>query len=355
MDSAATPAKNSLFYIRRITGFILLLAMSITFFYSAYSKSGVEIMRNTAANAQTYNGGPQIPKWVPIFLAETHHSDNAFDAFQWSFIDLGISNAFLAGIIARVMVGLELMLGLFLLFHIYLSRFTYKAVIAILSFFIVYLIIVIIRQGNSGNCGCFGDNISMTPIQAIIKNIIMIAVTVLLMFLYPARPYKYQEYVLMALCLAAFALPFIANRLYPSTAPSPYKQPIDLSLLYKYDSTGNTPREDLRAGKHIIAFMSLTCPHCRKAAYLMQMIHHDHPDIPMYLVLSGPEGLQNDFFKDTRAADIPHLYYSHIQEFLKLAGNGVPAIYWVNNSNIEFRSDYYHTDATHIEDWLHSK
>ena len=307
---------------RNITGGILLVLLAAVFFFSAYSKI---------------------------------HSDNAFDNFQWTFIDLGINSFLAAGIIARLMIGMEIMLGLFLLLHIYLKKLTYPAIIAVLSFFIVYLLFVITKQGNTGNCGCFGDKLAMTPLQAIVKNVDMIAVTVLLMFIYPARPYKHQEYVLLFAGVLALTVPFLLNVIYTGTAPVKYDKPLDLSLLYKFNPA---PQEDLRKGKHIIAFMSLTCPHCKKAAYLLQIIRKQHPDYPIYMVLDGSEHFKKAFFDETHATDVPYLLYYHTNEFAQMAGNdGVPAILWVNNGVAEYKSKYayYQLDPKFMGKWLNEK
>ncbi len=354
------PEKNTVYYIKRISGVILLLALSATFFYSAYTKSGVEFNPHpiTTALQVTKNMPHSFWKTTGAFfenlIVETQQSNNSFDSFQWSFLDLGINSILATGIIARVFIGLELLLGLFLLFHIYLRRFTYPAVIAILSVFIIYLLIVILKQGNTGNCGCFGDKISMKPMAAIWKNIIMIAITILLMYIYPAKPYKHQEYYCMGLGLVAFSLPFLFNFIYTGTSPEPYNQPIDLSLLYKYDPA---PQVELRTGKHIVAFMSLTCPHCKKAAYLLHVIHQQHPDVPIFIVLDGPEAFKDQFFKETHAEDVPYLYFAHHSvDFVKMAGPGVPSIFWFNNGVAEYKSvyAYYQLDPGYMEQWLKS-
>jgi glutaredoxin len=317
MNTEIRSERNAAFFVKRAIGVTLLLALAGTFFFSAWSKI---------------------------------YSDNAFDNFQWTFLDLGINSVVLAGVIARMMIGFEFMLGLFLLAHIYLKQFTYKAIIAVLLVFIVYLLLVIMKQGNTGDCGCFGDKLAMTPMQAIWKNVAMIAGTVVLMFIYPVKPYKFQEYAVMALCLVAFSTPFVMNPVNLGTGPSKYEAAIDLDLLYK---TEPMPSVDLRKGKHIIAFMSLTCPHCKKAAYLLQIIHRKHPELPVYMVLSGHPDLKADFFKETHAEAVPYFLMSDIDAFTKLAGPAVPSIYWVNNGRIEYKSKYayYQLDPSYMLGW----
>jgi len=337
MDTALTANRTPSFYVKRVSGVILLLALAAVFFYSAYSKSGIR-----------FDAKVGFP-WVGS-------NDNAFDSFQWTFLDMGISSIIATGVIARLMIGFELLLGLFLVCHIYLRAFTYKAIIVVLTIFIAYLLIIIIKQGNSGNCGCFGNSISMTPLNAIWKNLAMIAATLVLWKIYPVKPYKHQEYIGLVVAAVAFSTPFLVNRMFISTAPDKPKTvtTINLDPLYKYPPA---PSVDLRKGKHIIAFMSLTCPHCKKAAYLLQIIHHEHPDIPMFLVLDGPDTYLKKFFDETHAENVPNLYFRHVDEFTKMAGSSVPSILWVNDGNVEYKSTWacYQLDPGFMEQWLRNK
>jgi hypothetical protein len=325
MSALSQPHKGTMLYVSRVAGLLLLLALACVFFYSAYSKSGV-----------------QFQHWwlVP--------DDNAFDNFQWTLLDLGINNVMVAGILARVFIGFELMLGIFLVAHVALRRFTYPAIIALLTIFIIYLIMVLVKQGNTGNCGCFGNNVSMKPMAAIWKNVIMIVATLVLHIIYPGRTYKGQELVAVCAGMFAIAMPFIVNVPNNSAAPTAYKKAIDLSPLY---AQSPAPNVDLRHGKHIVSFMSLYCQHCKKAAYLQQIIYKSHPGIPMYFVLNGHESQLKQFFEETHAEQVPHLFFTNTDAFLGMAGSSVPSIYWINNGVIEYASTYYQLDPAQMEKW----
>ena len=58
--------------------------------------------------------------------------------------------------------------------------------VLLLAVFTIHLIYTTFVSGNAGNCGCFGDLIPMTPVEAIIKNIIAIGLLVWLFKLLPA-------------------------------------------------------------------------------------------------------------------------------------------------------------------------
>lgn len=314
MALATTDNTKTVFYIKRITGLILLLALAAVFLFSASSK-----------------------------LAD-------IEPFEWTFIDLGIGNMLWASVTAHIFIGLEFLIALFLIFHIYLKDVTYPATIAFLVLLTLYLVILIMKQGNTGNCGCFGNWLYMHPIDAIWKNLAMIAACIILIRIYPVKPYKNQEWISAVLAMAALVVSFIFSPLNANHKPEISDEPLRLSLLYA-DST-NKPDVELRTGKHIIAYMSLTCPHCRKAAYLLHILKHQNSDIPVYLVLSGHPDNEKAFFDETKAADLPYLLFKDKEAFEEMAGPAVPAIYWVNNGIIERKSTYLQLDPTDIKDWL---
>ncbi len=314
MSEIISPRSNRRFSIKNITGFILLLVLAVVFGISGISKI------------------------------------DSIQTFEWSFLDLGISNFTMAAILARLLIGLELMIAGFLLFHIFLKSFTYKLTIVLLIVFTVYLVLLMLQQGNEGNCGCFGEWIYMSPLSSIWKNIAMIAVTVILYFIYPGRTYKNMPVVALLVTLVALTTPFVAYPLNIGGNPLVVKEPIDLDALYRPGIPN--PDRELRQGKHVVAFMSLGCPHCRKAAFLLQIIHRQHPDIPIYLVIAGPPEQEEDFFKETNARDVPHLRFREPEDFLSMAGASLPAIYWINNSVIERQANYFQLDPVVIREWM---
>lgn len=277
----------------------------------------------------------------------------SFEQFTWTFMDLGFSNIELAAVLARLFIGVELLLGCFLLLHLFLKELTLSLVIAFLLLLTFYLVFIIIKQGNTGDCGCFGDAYRMKPMTAIIKNVLMLAISFLLLKIYPFKIFRHTEILTMVLCFGAFVLPFIIHPIGQDRAPQVVHQNIRLEPLYHSQNAKNIPPEiDLREGKHIVAFLSLTCSHCRKAAYELQVIFKQRPEFPLYLVLNGHPDHLKEFFEETRAQKIPHTLFNGADEFMLMAGPGVPAIYWVNNGIIERSSNYYQLDPDVMEKWL---
>ena len=309
-----TQNQGFLFYLKRIFGLILLLAMAAVFLFSGWSKLV------------------------------------SFEAFQWTFMDLGISSTTAAALIAYLFIGLEFALALFLLLHIYLNRVTYPLTLSLLVALTAYLVFLLMQYGNTGNCGCFGDWIYMKPMEAIWKNIAMMAATVLLMYIYPVKPYRHQEWIAVAAGMAAVVTPFIVEPMNVNNEPKMVNREIDLAPLYVQGAA--KPGVDLRHGKHVVAFMSLTCPHCRKAAYFLNVLKANHPDLPIYMILSGDPDNFKSFFEESRAYAVPNILFDDKDAFIQMAGEYVPAIYWVNNSMIEYEASYTQLDPQGIKKWL---
>ena len=91
-----------------------------------------------------------------------------------------------AQIFSKVLIGVELAIAILLLLPFYIKKYIIPLTIGILSLFSIHLIVQIL-DGATGNCGCFGECYTMTPIQALIKNIL--AILILLV------PLKWKELV----------------------------------------------------------------------------------------------------------------------------------------------------------------
>lgn len=266
----------------------------------------------------------------------------AMEPFTWTFMDLGISHFKAASIAAHLFIGLELMTGLFLLAHLYLRSFTYPFTIALLAALSVYLVYVLATEGNRGDCGCFGNWLSMSPLWALLKNIGMIAAVLFLRRFHSIPPYKNQELLAMALGMATLVGPFLKEPL------SSKDESIDLAPLY---ASSPAPSVDLRQRRQVLAFMSLTCPHCREAAKKFRELRATDPSLPIFMVLNGLPEQEAGFFEETGAQEVPHLLFRNKEAFRKMAGPYVPSIYYVGNSVIKRKVSYPELSALSIRQW----
>ena len=195
----------------------------------------------------------------------------------------------------------------------------------------VSLMVNFLREGNNGNCGCFGNAIAMTPLQAVIKNVIMLAVCFLI--------YKFHEgfvpttvgmkklsfWLSVLFLLNSMAMPHILNYVDLSYSEAylnkpENKFPLELDTLFNNSKAPKT----LSQNKHVLAFMSLSCMHCRVAAKKMRIMHEKNPTLSFYFVLNGDSIKLKQFYADTKTQDFPYCMLK-ARPFIYLAGtNSLP-------------------------------
>jgi len=312
--------------IKKIISILITAALGLIFLYSGYSKL------------------------LPVI-----------ETFEFTFVDLGVANWYTAPVIARLLIGAEIFIGILLVLHYNLKKFTLPFTAGMLLFFIIYLTIQIMVSGNEGNCGCFGEHLRMTPLEAIIKNLVMLAAAASVYFMSTGwRLNKYHGLFTALVFAGAITLPFVLNPVdftYTSNnLDEKVNYPLELSLLYEPADTAKVeiPSVDLRRGKHVVAFVSLTCSHCRVAAKKFRLIKKNNPSLPIYFILNGDKEKYADFIRDTKAGNIPSSYCLG-KSFVQLASSRLPRIYYLDNGIVVKKVDYFELNQYDIEKWLNEK
>ncbi len=280
------------------------------------------------------------------------------ELFEYTFVEIGVSNWKYSPIIARLFIGFEWFLGSLLLFNSW-GRRKEVAILGIflLLFFTAYLIFQLINQGNTGNCGCFGNFIKMTPAESILKNVLLILFFIPI-FITDFKGLWFKKILFLStfLFLFSFAIPFVLNPLGYSQFPESTQNGNALFLDKVYKLTNNDkPSIELRSGKHLISFMSATCPHCILAGYKLHIFKKKNPKLSLYIFINGDSTDVKKFFEETKAINIPHSHMSVKEGFVQNAGNSLPSMFLVNNNIVEQRKKYVTIDQTEIENWFNKK
>ncbi|MES2811630.1 MAG: MauE/DoxX family redox-associated membrane protein [Bacteroidota bacterium] len=286
---------------------------------------------------------------------------------------LGFSEA-IAPWFSRILIGIELALGFLILQNNYLKKIVIPATIALLAVFVAHLSYeTFINGGNSGNCGCFGELIPMTPIEAIIKNIIAIGLLIWLSFLVSDKTQS-KFWPLAAVTLATIAGIFLVAPIKSNTELSiPIETtPIDSTASTVIDSgavkmdeviqpvkdsiTKETPKKveevvvnepakkksgyaqffsKIDTGRKTLCFFVPGCDHCRLAAKELTEMKKTNKNFPEILILFMNEeaDLIPAFFKET-GAEYPYKIIEIIP-FWKLLGTGkdTPGVKYLWNGN----------------------
>jgi hypothetical protein len=290
-----------------------------------------------------------------VFIFSAYVKLYPVELFELTLIDFGIANWVLAPYFARIIIASEFFIGFLLLLNIYFNRFTLRITIGILILFTVYLAWTIFKYGNIENCKCFGNFILLTPMESILKNIVLLLISLILYKLHRGIKWRFLKVIFPIIILISLSLPFILNPVDAFTTKKMFDHDelnynLGLDVLYNNPKVV-TPKEELREGKHIIAFMSLTCKHCRIGAYKMYIIKKRNPKMPFFFVLNGDTKDLQPFFNETMATNIPYTILLG-QDFVKISGLELPAIFWVNNGIVVKKCNYLNLYQNEIEDWL---
>ena len=265
-------------------------------------------------------------------------------AFEYTMVEFVHLPLWVAAIAARFFIGLEAALGALITFHLFgKNKWALKVAFILLVVFSGYLIYLWIKAGNDVNCGCFGDTIWMSPSTSLIKNAILLAIAGMLIRYHHGFTYRWAGIAGPALFISILILPYIIFPLFKR-----YK--LDFQPIYTLDKS-LAPAIDLSKGKHIIAFLSPSCIHCRKAAFKMHQMEENNPAIPFYMIIVSTMGNINGFWEASQAQNVP---YTRLAEkpFMKYTGGVFPQIFWVNNGWVEESTSYPDLDQKVIEKWM---
>jgi uncharacterized membrane protein YphA (DoxX/SURF4 family) len=277
------------------------------------------------------------------------------EQFGWTIVETTFLNWTMAEWFARILIGFEFFLGILFIIHFKIKKIAIPFSIALLTAFTLYLFLVIKQYGASGNCGCFGEYIPMTPLQSIFKNVGMIVILAVMQFIQYEWNFKWKNLLTIFLLLGSILIPILFSppeSIYLAEKEPILNKPIPLSLLY-HSNNNKAPIKELRKGKHVIAFMSMTCEYCRKAAKRMRIMKEKNPSLPFYIILNGDSSKLNEFFDDTRAKNIDFSIFNGVAQFTTLAdGHALPKIRLVNDTTVYKEPNYITMDEKAIETWL---
>jgi uncharacterized membrane protein YphA (DoxX/SURF4 family) len=258
------------------------------------------------------------------------------EPFELNFIDLGVANWQSAPFLARGIIGLEIFLGLALIFMQGNQKRVLIWTIGVLLFFSMYLVVQILKDDH-GDCGCFGTYLSMTPKESLVKNLALILLSLAVMKEGRAFNWRFSKIINISLLILSFTLPHVLNPIDLISARNLNVEATSFALdvdLINDNAMSSTWEGDLAEGKHVVAFLSMTCAHCRTTALKMHVLKKENPEFSFLMVLNGKIDKLSDFLADTRSDNLPLLRLS-ADPFSKLTGGRVPLIVFVNDGEVQ--------------------
>ena len=215
---------------------------------------------------------------------------------QGQLIPMGFSES-LAPYFSRFIIGAEIFLSITILFNNYLKRLIVPLSFVMVAIFSIHLSTQIF--GDSENCGCFGDLIPMTPLEALIKNIITLVILAVIYKKSSDVTENFHKLVILFLLISTlmFSLIPISNqsKSLEGTASN------DEFLLYVENDEFSRG-----LGPKILCFFDAGCKHCQLAARSIDSLAELNESFPPIHIV----------FSDTEEGKIP--------EFFEVAGKEYP-------------------------------
>ena len=284
---------------------------------------------------------------------------------------LGFSEGF-APYFSRTLIGIELALGLLLLQNNWLRKFIVPVTTLLLLVFIGHLsYVTFLSGGNSGNCGCFGELLPMTPIQAIIKNIVAVGLLAYLFFLLPKDAKDGNFWVLTTVLFAAILTIFMLAPIQPPASNFQVSTPeettsdtlqattidtiaalVSKDTIKKVEALKTDVKKEINepekhksgytqyfskidTGRKTLCFFVPGCDHCRQAAKELTELKKTNKNFPEISIIFMNEeaDLIPDFFKEA-GAEYPYKIIEVIP-FWKVLGSGkdTPGVKYLWNGN----------------------
>lgn len=284
-----------------------------------------------------------------------------FEAKQ--LIPMGFDDT-VAQYFSRILIGCELALGVGLLQPHYFKRLVLPLSFLMLFIFSSQLTYEIMTVGNKGNCGCFGALLPMTPVQALVKNILAMGMLVYLFLVMKKEDDKRNHFLILSIILASILTIFMVGPMQQKTKITPVIQgtinEVDTAMtVVDTIANGKDPKAvkdsipevkepkakksgfsnlfpDIDKGKKVLCFFAPGCDHCKETAKELTKMKNSIAGFPeIYIVFMDEEAeLIPDFFTFA-GANYPYLTLD-VLTFWKTLGNSkdTPGVMYYWNGNL---------------------
>mgnify|MGYP006084331935 FL=1 len=278
--------------------------------------------------------------------AKVYHEPSAyfsittFEAKQ--LVPLGFSSE-ISSYLSRILIALEFSIGILILLPFYLKRIVVPLTVFVLAAFSIHLALQIYLTGNSGNCGCFGTLLPMTPLEAILKNIFAIGLLVILNRLIPNDRSKKIEifYGFLVYLLFVIGIMVLIPIKSSDNVSFEFNQTQDLQdsinkgpLQMKSEFSQTLPFAD--NGRVILCFFAPGCDHCRAAVRSIDSLSKLVENFPKVEIIFMEEEVEKipEFFE--YAGSEYHYIVLDISTFYDVLTweRDTPGIFYMWNGNI---------------------
>ncbi len=277
-----------------------------------------------------------------VFIASGITKLMSFDEFQIFIYSLNIVNLNFSLALSRIIIAIELSLGLLYFVRIFKKPVSYitLALMIIFTVFAFYLEF----SNKSDDCHCFGTIIQFSNTATILKNFVIIILVIYSLVYGRQKKNKYDLLIVACTLFVAFGATIVVR---PPDLTFATKSPTE-EYFHKPSFDKFVTDNNLNDQKRVICFFSFKCKYCQFAAKKMSIIAEraNNTHNILYVFWETDNNI-DDFFKETKT----HSFETkdlNVIEFLKLTNGKMPLIILYNNGVIEHAYRYKDMDESQI-------
>ncbi len=279
----------------------------------------------------------------------------SLDAFDLYIYEHQLFGFQITEILTRLLIAIEFSLGVMLIVGLQLRLAKISTILCLLLFTIYLILMPYIFSVDMSNCHCFGEKLPFTRNQSIIKNIILLILTIPINTSLLVPNIKRKALILCVLALLAMGISFSINP--PSFIYNKiYGQYVDIDENLYHIALENTgKKEEFSNGKQIICLYSTACPYCQKSAQKIHLAIQkeglDQNNIKIIFWRTDNDKPMEKFFKTTRTTPLEYTTFT-VDTFLNITNGQMPVILFTENGEIKQSYQYISIDEQKIKEFL---
>ena len=285
-----------------------------------------------------------------------YYTLQTIDFSETALVDNGWSTWLVAPYIIRIVSGLFMFSGLILVLGLNQSK---KMLLWPFGLFLfsTFFQCSIIWQIELDRCYiCLRELIQWNIYQGIVFGGIGLLLTILLYNLPQVSfNWKFRFPIMLVLFLTSISFPFILNypaswAVYGESEFEEIQRPMQLERLdtiVTLKEYGQLPK-NLNEGKQLIAFVTLNCPYCKRAAYRLHVLKKKYPLAPITIITSGDTADWDLFMRRSKIENVPHALMNH-RVFAELSEGSVPKLFLIDEGTAIQKVQYWAIDEAFLE------
>ena len=269
----------------------------------------------------------------------------SIDSFEVYIYSFGIVNFVTTTFLSRLLIFIELIIGISFILKIYYRQIWWLTMMMMVGFTLFLVYAAIFR--NDSNCHCFGDIIELNPTQSIVKNIILLALLLVIRkeenhnFRPLLRKWLIGISLAISLIISFVLLPMdvIYNKIYSE------KEDVNTMAFYESlsDSTyfDGEKLMDISKGRYLINYALAGCKYCRTGAEKLTLMadRHQIPHDRIKFIIGGSDEAIGKFIELTGTSDYEH-WKIPASKFMAITYGKFPLYVFIEDGKIVKAGDF---------------